>query len=322
MQLRFFLLTILMTGTGWAWSQMAPDGFSASPFQPVRNVQLTAFVQQESYKALQKVWWSAKNLGSDNLAISFTKVVHTTCGTTLREKAETILKPGAIVTGSTFAGEMSFESQVWDDDCPEKNRIKSVAYENLVIKTVAGADTKAPENKTPETTRSSPKNTSPAAPGKGTASTQSNPNSSATALERSTRKDSAILSHASAKSFPTLPEIGTDSAFAIVYERDYEAGERSPISLNTYVVYRNPDGFFPFMEDLRVNRDSWADQTGVYEFIGFIAQPTTFKNTLAQIEIQAKKQGLPVKKEAKITKLNTHTRKKLTEEDFWKVISL
>jgi len=317
MQLRFFLLGILMTGTGWAWSQMAPDGFSASPFQPVRNVQLTAFVQQESYKALQKVWWSAKNLGSDNLAISFTKVVHTTCGTTLREKAETLLKPGAIITGSTFSGEMSFESQVWDDNCPEKNRIKSVAYENLVIKVVAGADTKAPE-----TTKASPKNPSPTASGKGTSSTQPNPNPPATAGERATRKDSAILSHASGKSLPTLPDIGTDSAFAIVYEREYEAGERSPISLKTYVVYRNPDGFFPFMEDLRVNRDSWADQTGVYEFIGFIAQPTTFKNTLAQIEIQAKKQGLPVKKEAKITKLNTHTRKKLTEEDFWKVISL
>lgn len=135
-------------------------------------------------------------------------------------------------------------------------------------------------------------------------------------------KDSLILKPVEKMDYRSLADIKTDSAYAICYERDYEAGERSPVVLKTYMLYRNPDGFFPFTEDLELERESYVEKEGVYRFIGFIPEPTAYLKTLAQLEEQTKKQGLPLKKPSKINKINNYSRKKLSKEDFWKEISL
>jgi len=589
MRFRFFLTgSILLWLALGVQSQTAPKGFSQSPFQPQSGVQLIAYIEQEPGLVGQRVWWAAKNLTNDKLEIKFVKVIHTTCGTTIRDDADTYLDPGKTVVGSTFSGELTFETQVTKDLCNNpKNRIRSVGYERLVIKNLSEEERKAEEKKAAQeknkanvssaagnnqagggynTNRSAGSTTSSGtsnntatanstyqqgrnqqadyqaeqqrlaqqqqqevrqrqeaykrmqedyerqlndisqksmaraeqsqsvmdglgsifstiqanqvrksleatqrerreaiknlgekvksgqyelencsrcygqgfkscrkcnATGKekcnvcfgragqacsncngtgtkdwgpyrlactscngkgkktcmgcensgqsicstcdgtgddqcngcqgtgkiavarttpaytqsatqGLASTNSTDNNNYSnysaptkstapppmvdpnvlAFEREQKRDSLILAPVLNLEQVELMEAKSDSVYAIAYEREYKKGVRSTITLTTHVVYRKPDGYFPFSEDLRLDREYLLSEEDVYRFLGFFSTYSQFKNALTQIESQAKKLSITVKKNPKINKINTYSRKKLTTEEFWNEISL
>lgn len=134
----FIFLLLFSVFPEVVFSQTCPVGFHTSNFKVQGNVQILACVEDQVGATGQKVFWGAKNLTNDKLQITFTKVVYTTCGNVLRAKADTELKPGEVVTGSTFSGEMTFETQVWKEDCADKkNRISRIGYEDLTVKNIS-----------------------------------------------------------------------------------------------------------------------------------------------------------------------------------------
>lgn len=122
----------------FTYAQVCPDKTTKVIFPAEGLVQITACVQQQVNLGKQSVFWGAKNLSNDKLHIKFTKVVTTTCGTIMRSNADTYLDPGKFVGGTTFFGEMTFETQVWAEDCKaSKKRISSVRYENLIVRNLS-----------------------------------------------------------------------------------------------------------------------------------------------------------------------------------------
>lgn len=131
-------------------AQTCPKGTHAVTFSPGRQVQIVACIQNEISLGKQSVFWGAKNLTNDKLYIQFYKVVRTTCGNVMKEKADTYLKPGEFVGGTTFFGELTFETQVWAENCSDrKNRIGGVSYEQLTVENISQKerDKKAKEAK-------------------------------------------------------------------------------------------------------------------------------------------------------------------------------
>jgi len=113
-------------------AQTCPQGSHQIAFNPGTKVQVIACIQNEVSLGKQSVFWGVKNLTGDKLYVKFTKVVYTTCGKVLRDKGDTYVKPYGFVGGTTFSGEITFETQVWAEDCNAKgNRISKIAYEDL-----------------------------------------------------------------------------------------------------------------------------------------------------------------------------------------------
>lgn len=133
------LLTIVLLYVGHTTNaQNCPKGSHSVNFSPSSQVQIFACVQDKISSGKQSVFWGAKNLTNDELNIKFVKVVTTTCGNVLKDNGDTHLKPGEFVGGTTFFGEITFETQVWSEDCSNTtNRIGSVSYEGLTIENVS-----------------------------------------------------------------------------------------------------------------------------------------------------------------------------------------
>jgi hypothetical protein len=138
-----FLLTatvlFFVSLCNYVCAQNCPKGSHSVHFSSSNSqVQIIACIQDEVSLGKQSVFWGAKNLTNDKLYIKFVKVVTTTCGNVLRSDGDTYLDPGQFVGGTTFSGEITFETQVWGEDCADpKSRVRSVAYENLVIKNLS-----------------------------------------------------------------------------------------------------------------------------------------------------------------------------------------
>lgn len=119
------------------FAQKCPSGCNQLVFDPGTHVQVIACKQIEVSLGKQSVFWGVKNLTNKKLYVDFTKVVTTVCGKVLRSKGNTYLNPGEFVGGTTFSGEITFETQVWAEDCDAKgNRISTIAYEGLTTKFV------------------------------------------------------------------------------------------------------------------------------------------------------------------------------------------
>lgn len=117
------------------FGQRCPSGCTQFIFEPGQQVQVIACKQNEVSLGKQSVFWGVKNLTNKKLYVKFDKVVTTTCGKVLRSKGDTYLEPGEFKGGTTFSGEITFETQVWGEDCAAKgNRISRIAYENLTTK--------------------------------------------------------------------------------------------------------------------------------------------------------------------------------------------
>lgn len=126
------LITLVLVVSGHG--QTCPKGSHPVYFPAASQVQIIACIQDEVGIGKQSVFWGAKNLTQDKLQIKFTKVVYTKCGNVMRSPGDTYLDPGEFVGGTTFSGELTFETQVWKDDCNlSKNRIDRVSYEDLVV---------------------------------------------------------------------------------------------------------------------------------------------------------------------------------------------
>ncbi|MET0392679.1 MAG: hypothetical protein ABW019_06040, partial [Chitinophagaceae bacterium] len=121
----FFLIFFLAALQGFA--QKCPDGFALQWFYPSTKVSLAACVEGKPGILGQQVFWGAKNLTHDKLYISFVKVIYTTCGKTLREKADTYLDPDEFKGSGSFSGEITFSHSVQAEDCGGTgNRISRV----------------------------------------------------------------------------------------------------------------------------------------------------------------------------------------------------
>ena len=128
-----FLLCIYTSTTAQSISGN-PNEWEEMTFPAQQQIQIKVFMQKVPNWGVQKVWWCAHNLTNDVLDIKFDKVVVTKCGTTLQEPADTRIKGGEKVCGSTFSGELTFETQISNEDCNFKtNRVKSITYRNLKI---------------------------------------------------------------------------------------------------------------------------------------------------------------------------------------------
>lgn len=135
MKTTFLILLFLIGNT---YGQNCPVGSSLISFTPLKEVQIIACIQDEVGIGKQSVFWGAKNLTKDRLQIRFIKVVYTKCGNIIRGDANTYLNPGEFIGGTTFSGEITFETQVWKEDCNvPKYRIQKVSYENLTIKNIS-----------------------------------------------------------------------------------------------------------------------------------------------------------------------------------------
>ena len=134
----FVIILYLAPPFNSAFGQKCPDKSSSVSFLPANEVQIHACIQNQISLGKQSVFWGAKNLTDDRLYIKFTKVVYTTCGNVIRQRADTYLKPREFVGGGTFSGELTFETQVWKEDCSDaKNRISRVVYEDLVVSNIS-----------------------------------------------------------------------------------------------------------------------------------------------------------------------------------------
>lgn len=124
-------------------AQSCPTGFHPVTFNVATGaqVQVKACVQDQVNLGKQSVYWGVQNLTDDELQVKFVKVVYTTCGGVMRSNGNTYLKPGQFVGGATFSGELTFETQVWKEDCNQpKNRVSRIAYENLSVRNISQED--------------------------------------------------------------------------------------------------------------------------------------------------------------------------------------
>lgn len=128
----FAILFLAFTKTN---AQNCGSGFQLVTFPEENQIAISACIENEVGLGKQSVYWTAENLSNEKVEIKFVKVVYTTCGKTQRTNGSTILKPKQKVTGRTFSGEITFESQIWKEDCnASKDRIDRVEYEDLTIK--------------------------------------------------------------------------------------------------------------------------------------------------------------------------------------------
>ncbi|MEE1944038.1 hypothetical protein VRU48_02890 [Pedobacter sp. KR3-3] len=165
MKKTLFLLFVVVLSQ-LAKAQNCPQGTVQFAFTPAQNVQVVACKQTEVSLGKQSVFWGVKNLTNDKLYVKFVKVVTTTCGKVMRSNGDTYLKPGEFVGGTTFSGEITFETQVWKEDCNDpKNRIQSIAYEGLTIRNISEEERKKEQQRNATAPKS---NQSPAAPSKTT----------------------------------------------------------------------------------------------------------------------------------------------------------
>jgi hypothetical protein len=124
-----YFITILVLSYFGGMAQNCPAGFHLNAFQPSDEVTLYTCTEIKPGLGVQRVFYGAANLTSDELNISFTKFVETTCGKVIKQRGETYLKPGAFVGSGSFYGELTFEVQVWEEDCNiNTNRIRSAGF--------------------------------------------------------------------------------------------------------------------------------------------------------------------------------------------------
>lgn len=140
---RMFFMVLSLLGMVTASAQNCPKGSIQYAFPAIQNVQVIACKQTEVSLGKQSVFWGVKNLTNDKLYVKFVKVVTTTCGKVMRANGDTYLKPGEFVGGATFSGEITFETQIWKEDCDDpKNRIQSIAYEGLTVRNISEEERK------------------------------------------------------------------------------------------------------------------------------------------------------------------------------------
>ncbi len=139
-----------------------------------------------------------------------------------------------------------------------------------------------------------------------------------TALRKIKEQDLAVLTQMKAKLIDYSYEATSDSLYVLTYNREYTADKKDLIILRSYVLYRQPDGYFPSQHDLFIRNWENADDDTELNFIYyFIQQPVELENSIRNMEVTAKKQGLRVKKNTKAIPLNPYIRKKATGEEFW-----
>ncbi|QRY58989.1 tetratricopeptide repeat protein [Sphingobacterium siyangense] len=141
--LKTIFIGLLLLFVSKSKAQSCPTGFHPVTFNIATGaqVQVKACVQDQVNLGKQSVYWGVQNLTDDELQVKFVKVVYTTCGGVMRSNGDTHLKPGQFIGGATFSGELTFETQVWKEDCNQpKNRVSRIAYENLSVRNISQED--------------------------------------------------------------------------------------------------------------------------------------------------------------------------------------
>ena len=137
-------------------------------------------------------------------------------------------------------------------------------------------------------------------------------------LSRMKAQDKAILEKMNAPLLENSFEATTDSLYVISYEHVYTPEKKGIAEIRSYVVYRQPDGYFPFRSDLPIKvQENFDDEEERTQFFFFIARPTDLEAAILAMEAAAKKEGMRIKKNGKPIRLSTYTRKKLTGDEFW-----
>lgn len=128
--------------------------------------------------------------------------------------------------------------------------------------------------------------------------------------------DSILIANISPFLITTYSKVKEDSLFAITLSRSFEEEKRTKLKVETTILYREADGYYPTVYD-ESDILYTINQSGSIYTIFYIASPAIYKNILIELEAKAKKLGIKVIKEKKLKYENERPRKKLTGEDFW-----
>ncbi len=135
-------------------------------------------------------------------------------------------------------------------------------------------------------------------------------------LKEEKRIDSMLVKSIRPQLVKSYNKVKEDSLFCITLSRSFEEEKRTELWVETAILYREADGFYPtdsYGSDILYN----INASGSVYAIFYIASPSDYKNTLIELESKAKSLGIKVVKEKKIKYENERPRKKLTGEDFW-----
>ena len=135
-------------------------------------------------------------------------------------------------------------------------------------------------------------------------------------LQEEKRIDSMLYTPINPQLVKSYNKVKEDSLFGLTITRCYEENKRLDVKIETSILYREGDGYYP-TDSYGSDIVHSSQNTGSIYDIFYIASPSSYKNIVSELEARAKSMGLKVIKVKQVKYKNEKPRKRLNGEDFW-----